>query len=70
MQTLASGDLTAPVRSAAGFSRVITLERGFSGGSAPKRNIHIYRKVNADPSVQRPDRTCAVSNGILKGYNP
>ena len=51
MQTPSPNDLTAQVRSVVGFSRVIALERGFSGGSAPKRDIHIYRKVNADPSA-------------------
>ena len=69
MQTLASNDLTALARSAVGFSRVITLEWGVRG-QRPKRTNNICRKVNADPSVQRPDRTCAVSGGILKGYNP
>ena len=69
MQTPAPSDLTAPVRSAAGFSRVIILERGVRG-QRPKRTNNICRKVNADPSVRRPDRTCAFSGGILKGYNP
>ena len=59
MQTLASGDLTAQVRSVVGFSRVITLERGVRG-QRPKRTNNICRKVNANPSVRRPDRTGAV----------
>ena len=70
MQTLASGDLTALARSAVGFSRVITFEWGFSGAKPQNEAKKASVNDNANPIAQRPDRTCAVSGGIFKGYNP